>query len=71
MQNQTSFQLAFFASISFFVTDVALAKDATKTPCRADALRVCHMANEIKAQGCLKQHLSEITPACKAFLTKK
>jgi hypothetical protein len=32
---------------------------------------VCHMANEIKAQGCLKQHLSEVTPACKAFLTKK
>lgn len=29
------------------------------------------MDNEIKAQGCLKQHLSEVTPACRAFLDKK
>jgi hypothetical protein len=29
------------------------------------------MDNEVKAQGCLKQHLSELTPACKAFLAKK
>jgi hypothetical protein len=71
MQNRKSLQLALLACISLFVTDAASAKDATKTPCRADAVRVCHMANEIKAQGCLKQHLSEITPACKAFLTKK
>lgn len=29
------------------------------------------MDNDVKAQGCLKQHLNELTPACKAFLTKK
>ena len=71
MQNGKTLHLVVLASISLFLTDVTLAKDAYKTPCRADAKRVCHMDNDVKAQGCLKQHLSEITPACKAFLTKK
>lgn len=71
MQNGKTVQLALLAFISLFLTDAALAKEAWKTPCRSDAKRVCHMDNEIKAQGCLKQHLSELTPACKAFLTKK
>ncbi|WP_296747209.1 hypothetical protein [Mesorhizobium sp.] len=71
MQNRKPLQLALLASISLFLTDAALAKDAYKTPCHADALRVCKMTNDINAQGCLKQHLSEITPSCKAFLTKK
>lgn len=71
MRNRKSLQLALWACISLFLTDAALAKDAYKTPCRADAKRVCHMDNEVKAQGCLKQHLSEVTPACKAFLTKQ
>lgn len=71
MQNRKPLQLALLASISLFLTDAASAKDAYRTPCRTDAKRVCHMDNEIKAQGCLKQHLSEVTPACKAFLDKK
>lgn len=71
MRNRKSLQLALLACISLFLTDAALAKDAYKTPCRADAKRVCHMDNEVKAQGCLKQHLSELTPGCKAFLSKQ
>ena len=71
MRNRKSLQLAFLACLSLFLTDAVLAKDAYKTPCRKDAVRVCHMDNDVKAQGCLKQHLSELTPACKAFLTKK
>jgi hypothetical protein len=64
--------LALLAGISIYLTDAALAaKNPYKTPCHGDAKRVCKMDNEVKAQGCLKQHLSELTPACKAFLAKK
>lgn len=71
MHSRQLFRLALLAGISIYFTDATLAANPYKTPCHGDAKRVCKMSNEIKAQGCLKQHLGELTPACKAFLTKK
>ncbi|TPN88338.1 hypothetical protein FJ987_21160 [Mesorhizobium sp. CU2] len=71
MLSRKSLKMAFLAGMSLFLTEAVSAKDAYKTPCRADAKRICHMDNDVKAQGCLKQHLSELTPACKAFISKQ
>ena len=71
MRKQKSLGLALLASISLFLTDAVLAKDAYKTPCRADAQRLCKMPDNAKGLSCLKQHISELTPACKAFISKK
>ncbi|MBZ9761585.1 hypothetical protein LB553_11955 [Mesorhizobium sp. CA8] len=71
MRKQKTFELVLLASISLFLADAALAKDAYKTPCRADAQRLCKMVDNAKGLSCLKQHISELTPACKAFLSKK
>ncbi|TPI41946.1 hypothetical protein FJW07_05435 [Mesorhizobium sp. B3-1-9] len=71
MRKQKTLGLALLASSSLFVADVALAKDAYKTPCRADAQRLCKMVDNAKGLSCLKQHISELTPACKAFLSKQ
>ncbi|TPI19795.1 MULTISPECIES: hypothetical protein [unclassified Mesorhizobium] len=71
MRKQKTLGLALLASSSLFLADVASAKDAYKTPCRTDAQRVCKMVDNAKGLSCLKQHISELTPACKAFLSKK
>jgi hypothetical protein len=71
MRKQKSLGLALLASVSLFLADAALAKDAYKTPCRADAQRLCKMVDNAKGLSCLKQHISELTPACKTFRSKK
>lgn len=70
MHSRQLFRLVLLAGISIYLTGPTLAANQYKTRCHADAKRVCKMDNDIKAEGCLKQHLSELTPACKAFLTK-
>ncbi|WP_181166981.1 hypothetical protein [Mesorhizobium sp. B2-8-3] len=48
MRKQKTLGLALLASSSLFLADVALAKDAYKTPCRADAQRLCKMVDNAK-----------------------
>lgn len=42
-----------------------------KTPCRDDRLRLCSAAKPGKAGKCLKQHMDDLSPACKTFLKNK
>jgi hypothetical protein len=70
MHSRKSLGIAVLAGLSISFTSAALAANPYKTPCRSDAKRICKMQNDVKAQSCLKQHLNEVTPACKAFLTK-
>lgn len=59
------------AAMTLLVTSYALAKDPTKTPCTRDGQRICKTQNVASAESCLRQHLAELTPACKAYLAKK
>jgi hypothetical protein len=38
----------------------------TKSPCATDYRRLCSTVQIGKAAACLKKHLSELSPACKA-----
>ena len=58
------------AAPALVVTDYSLAANPYKTPCTGDGKRLCHMQNQAKAEACLKQHLAEVTPACRTYLTK-
>ena len=65
------FQLTIAAAISLVVANNALAANPYKTPCTADGKRICSTQNAAKAESCLRQHMAELTPACKAYLAKK
>lgn len=65
------FQLSFVAAISLLAANSAFAANPYKTPCTADGKRICSTQDVAKAESCLRQHMSELTPACKAYLTKK
>ena len=70
MHSRQLLRLGLLAGIAIFLSDAALAANQYKTPCNRDAKRVCNMDNDVKAQGCLKQNLGVLTPACKAYLAK-
>lgn len=67
-------RLAILAALAFGATQVAYARNLSsnpyKTPCHDDRLRLCSAVSPGKAGGCLKQHLNDLSPACKAFVTK-
>ncbi|WP_315923344.1 hypothetical protein [Mesorhizobium sp. SP-1A] len=61
----------FSAALAFVGANNAFAANPYKTPCTADGKRVCAMQNQAKAESCLRQHMDQLTPACKTYLTKK
>ena len=42
-----------------------------KTPCFHDRIRLCPQSAPDKAGNCLKQHMSQLTPACRAYEQRK
>lgn len=68
-----NFLLSFFAvaSISLSMSSMAHAatRDEQTQACRGDALRLCssEIPNEDKITACMKQHVNELTPGCKAM----
>ena len=42
-----------------------------RTPCHDDRIRLCSTASPGKAGSCLKKHINELSPACKAQVKKK
>jgi len=59
------------AVISLCVSPLANAatRDEQTQACRGDALRLCssEIPNEDKITACMKQHVNELTPGCKAM----
>ncbi|MGB6968173.1 MAG: cysteine rich repeat-containing protein [Methyloceanibacter sp.] len=63
-------QLFALIMIAFLVPTAAMAKDS---PCKEDKTKFC---KEVKAAGgkvkaCLREHMEELSPACKESLVKK
>lgn len=69
MHKDRLLQISFLATMALLVADSAFAQ--YNTPCTGDGRRLCGTRNAAVAEPCLRQHLDELSPACKAYLAKK
>lgn len=48
-------------------------RDDETRACRADAFKLCssEIPNEDKISACMKHHVDELSPQCRAFFVKK
>lgn len=69
------FRTIILGAVIAAVAGVAQARNTSsapyKTPYRDDRLRLYSAAKPGKAGKCLKQHMDDLSPACKAFLKSK
>ncbi|WP_421916825.1 hypothetical protein [Mesorhizobium sp.] len=63
---------ALIAVMGMFAAGVAdgNAHEMGSSRCRADIKRLCHKTPMGEVASCLKQHMSELSPACKAKYSK-
>lgn len=75
MRANKIFGLAAVTLIALGVAQAVHARNMTsnpyRTPCHDDRLRLCSKVAPGNAGKCLRQHLNDLEPACKAFVTKK
>ncbi|KQZ33423.1 hypothetical protein ASD50_01170 [Mesorhizobium sp. Root552] len=69
MHKDRLLQISFLATMALLVADSAFAQ--YNTPCTPDGRRLCGTRNASVAEPCLRQHMDELSPACKAYLAKK